>query len=382
MSSPIRRLVAQDQQRHGAAAAPSATDSAPEADNPTLDFFADLSGDAAADAPSDPAPLSPGDAFVDSNDPGPEQGVDSPNDPADVAVPAAPAPAVMRSAPAGPVTPRPQVVDVLTSLCPVFRAAHVFPGTAVPAKQLAEAVATMSRQVVMLSHALSHDADPLEIDQTWMRARMGTFVAELVANAWISASIARERTPGQHAAPEADMERLAASVDAALAVVSQEAAIAGSASRAAAVVGLVPLVYHLEQYAHFVRRALPSVELDLDGACARIGAALAAEVDAAVDVLAPLVPETVRYELASELMAHGGKFAFDARESACSEVFAALEAIRDRQGSEEEAVALMTGEQMQGGVPVARTIELMTTMFRRAVSTIEYSARSMLGEAA
>ena len=402
MNSPIRRLVRNDQVRHGGsrstsnadgvgvdeggAVAPSSFDllvemneasitvaEAVDAPNPSLERAtteAPVAGQGSPPKSQDVGP--PSSAHQDEAkyaDIGVQEDIET-------------APALIGT-PAQATAPntRPAIVDVLTSLCPVFRAAHVFPGTQVPSSQLADAVAQMTRQVVSLSHALARDADPLEIDQSWMRARMGTFVSELVASTWISSVLTRQRVEGAQSVmdPEGDIQRLAACVDGAMHVIEQEPLSAGPGSRVAAVVAMLPLVYHLEQYAHFLRRALPDVVLDLDGAAARIGEALADEVSAAVERLSPYVPETSRFELASELMAHGAKFAFDARETASSEVFAALHALGSQEEPESKALALLQSDELQGGVPVDRTILLMRTMFRRAVATIEHSAKTMLG---
>ena len=390
MSNPVRRLVRNDQVRHGApmssmnpepaivaedvSAAPSAfeylsaTNGESQADTPVVMHQSDtpFPGRATTEAPEgqEAPPLS-----QDLGPPSSAQGEQEELEYLDagVAPPRVAAAAV-----------RPSIVDVLTSLCPVFRAAHVFPGVQVPASQMANAVAQMSEQVVKLSHALARDADPLEIDQAWMRARMGTFVAELVAATWLTGYLARGGSRGA-IDPEGEMQRLAACVDAAIQVTADDAITAGTGSRVAAVVSVMPLVYHLEQYGHFVRKLFPTFPFDLDGAADRIGAALADEVRDAVARLTPLVPDEARYELASELMAHGGKFAFDARETACGEVVEKLRALAEGENAEEKMLAFLQSNELQGGVPVDRTIALLHTMFSRAVGTIEHSARVMLG---
>lgn len=388
MDSPVRRLVRNDQARHGASSSvPQAK--AEESSASALAGMLGLGEDDASVAQGDAvAPEGPGEGEAQApSEAQPERG-------------ARPAPAAMRRSALAelvhgepPVPPvrrqadgvetRPEIVDILTSLCPVFRAAYVFPGPGVPARQMADAVHVMSRQVVSISEALARDCDPLEIDQSWMRARMGTFVSELVSSAWVSTAIHRQRLPlgRQDAAPmpEGEIERLATCVSAAMRAIEGSSYGAAAGSRVAAVVSLSSLVFQMEGYRHFITTALPQIEVDLDGATRRVGAAVAEEVAAAVDRLAVYVPEDLHGELASELTAQGAQFVFDARESACAEVFKALDAVREQGGSADDAVAILRAPEMEGGVPVNRMIELLRAMFGRAVATIEFSAKAMLG---
>ncbi|MEJ7745241.1 MAG: hypothetical protein WKF61_00485 [Luteimonas sp.] len=393
MESPVKRLVRNDRVRHAPAppTAPDTTGEEGKSGSSSLGYFAGML-DVALDA---------GDHDQQQKDAiGMAQAVPAPVDVGEDQTPPAAAHA-RRSAlaelvhgqplaqpPAAAactddVEARPEIVDVLTSLCPVFRAAYVFPGPGVPARQMADAVHVMSRQVVSISEALARDCDPLEIDQSWMRARMGTFVSELVSSAWVSTAIHRQRLPlgRQDAAPspEGEIERLATCVSAAMRAIEGSSYGAAAGSRVAAVVSLAALVFPMEGYRHFITTALPEMEVDLDGATRRMGAAVADEVAAAVARLSAYVPEALHGELASELTAQGAKFIFDARESACGEVFRALDAVREQGGTAEDAIAILNGPEMTGGVPVDRMIALMRAMFGRAVATIEFSAKAMLG---
>lgn len=398
MESPVKRLVRNDHARHGASrAAPATAGEATGSGASSVGFLAGMLGVGDDDVPPVAADVALSDVAT------PEDAQAAPVSPlADDGKPVqAPHVATARRSalaelvhgrpePAAPapsreeeVEARPEIVDVLTSLCPVFRAAYVFPGPGVPARQMADAVHVMSRQVVSISEALARDCDPLEIDQSWMRARMGTFVSELVSSAWVSTAIHRQRLPvgRQDAAPlpEGEIERLATCVSAAMRAVEGSSYGAAAGSRVAAVVSLASLVFQMEGYRHFITMALPQMEVDLDGATRRVGAAVADEVAAAVARLSGYVPEHLHGELASELTAQGAKFVFDARESACSEVFKALDAVREQGGTADDAVAILNGPEMEGGVPVNRMIELMRAMFGRAVATIEFSAKAMLG---
>ena len=385
MESPVKRLARNDRVRHGVALqAPPAQQGTALAESDaqgrsesSLSFVTDM-----LDMDANAASAAP--AVVET----PEGEEEHPSVPLAVGEASAspPAPArVHAKTPHAGLAARPELLDVLSSLCPVFRAAYVFPGPGVPARQMADAVTLMSKQVVSISDVLARDCDPLEIDHNWMRGRMGAFVSELVSSAWVSTAIYRQRLPltRQDGAPTPpdEIERLAMCVSSALRAIEGSSYSAAAGSRVAAVVSLASLVFQMEGYRHFITRALPQVDVDLDNATRRVGAAVADEVSLAIQRLAAHVPEDLHGELASELTAQGAKFVFDARESACGEVFMALDAIRERNGTAADAVLLLNGPGMDGGVPVDRMIELMRAMFGRAVATIEFSAKAMLGGA-
>ncbi len=247
MVNPVRRLVESDHARHGAIA-PSAATPAPTGEEGNWSSVGSLAGMLGLNEDPTPPPVPHPEVDEDSVEPIDELGAASPPLQTPVTAPRVEAEA------------RPETVNILLSLCPVIRASYVFPGVDVPVEQMAAAVKAMSFQVVSISDALARDCDPLEIDQSWMRARMGTFVSELVASAWVSTAIHRQRLTLRHQdaapSPESEIERLAACVTAAMQAIEGSSYGATAGSRVAAVVSLSALVFQLEGYRRFITRAL------------------------------------------------------------------------------------------------------------------------------
>lgn len=279
------------------------------------------------------------------------------------------------TAPLETAAPRTELLDILASLAPIFRAAAVYPGPAGSPKQIEEAIRLLSQTSVALAERVGRETDDLEVDMRWRRSRASALAADLVTGHWLTAAIRQGGTAFDGESMQDVMPRLSAGVSTALRVVREYPTYTASGSSpVAALFAMAPLVIDLQHYADIVKSSLPDFEVDIDAAAAALGAVIGEEVQAGVVRLTPYTPAEMRIGLASELLAQVSQMAMSAWQVVRGDLFAALKNAVDTQ----EAMAVLGGKGMSGGVPISAIANRVRPMVRQVVGATEYAVRVML----
>ncbi|OCG90014.1 hypothetical protein LMG667_03295 [Xanthomonas euvesicatoria] len=378
----IRRLAALDQANHGAAVSVSEPAASEPVASSAYDDVSDPSVLLGLDMSAEPAntEAAPAEAVIEPEGVEEPTTVEVPLAAADVA-PARPAPAgESAEAILAPVRlepdARPELLDTLGSLGPIFRAAAVFPGPDAKQEDTLQVIRMLSRDAVMLADIVARDTDQLEIDQRWRRRRAGLLTSEMVASHWLSTVIGQGGLASIEEWPSANRPRLAAALAAAIDQVSETPLCdASTATASSAVFALAPLVLDLQRFADVVHISVPSFLVDADTAAALIGAVVGEEVHAGVLRLEPLLPGMSKLDIGSELMAQVGPMALAAWEGARGELLDRLKDI----DTEEDAHKLLSDPNMNAGIPVERVCERLRPMVRRLVGSTVYSAKMIGG---
>lgn len=277
-----------------------------------------------------------------------------------------------------PAPARAEVLDILASLAPIFRAAAVYPGPEGTNKQIEDTIKLLSQASVRLADQLGRDTDALEIDLRWRRSRASALAAELVAGHWLTAVIRQGGASFDGVALNEALPKLLNGVNAAVRVVREHPVhTAPGSSPMAAMFALTPLVIDLQHYADLIKVTLPDFEVEIEAAAAALGAVAGEEVLAGAQRLATVTPEALRDGLASELMAQVGQMALAAWQGVRGDVLGQLKVAPDTA----KGLEVLSGPGMSGGVPVAAIADRLRAMVRHAVGATEYAIRVMLPKA-
>lgn len=389
--SRIRRLVSDDAARHGgeqaAAAAVEAAVSGPSA----LDLLSEqlgIGGVAVNAAPTAAAAILSGDMEPDEVPPAlPPEGdheSSSPTVPVEAASYDGP-PDSPESADHGqhPVSmlermddDRPELLNIIGSMAPILRATQVFPGTGGSPQLASAAISMMSKDAVRVAHMLARETDFLECDLEWRRRNSGRLVCDLIGTQWISLMMA---TDGG-AFPDAWASEGAGRVSAALCTAIDVARMPDAEILAstgidlhAAVFALAPVLVEMQRYVEHVRRQVPDVDPDLDGAALALAVTLAEEVRAGVARLAEVWPHGAsKSALLAELMAACGPLALAAWDETRGVMFGLLKDC----GDDLDAIQGVLTTKMQDGIPITVTCERVRASVRRLVNMSYYAGQA------
>ncbi|MGX9960600.1 hypothetical protein ACW0US_17780 [Xanthomonas euvesicatoria] len=270
---------------------------------------------------------------------------------------------------------RPDLLNALASMGPIFRAAAVFPGPDADQELTLAVIKMLSRDAVGLANIIARETDELEVDLRWRRTRASAMTAELVASHFISTILSQQGVVSLDMWPASALPRLASALDAAVAQLRETPLVeSDTGSVAAGVFALAPLILDLQRFADVVTAYVPGFEVDPDTAAALIGVALAEEVEESIGRLEPLLPGVRRIDLGCELLAQAGPIAQAAWEASRGEL---LEKLKDVQ-TDQEAQALLSSDDLTKGFPVRDVCARLRPMIRRLVGASVYSAK-MIG---
>lgn len=235
-----------------------------------------------------------------------------------------------------------EVLSVLESLAPVWRAVGAFPGYEADAAELNEAVRRLSATASDLAVFVGDNADQFEVCTPWARRMVAAVCADIAATQWVSASLESEDPP------QLSAESLKPAVRIALAVSGQRALAGGRAEpisgRAALCValfkGLTPIARQVLRFEGFLRRRLPGIDVSAERLAAQIARFVAEQaLDHQSSILGddPAATEADRDALIGALVGHVSEVALCAWDDYASGV----EGLVRRAAGQEEAMQIV-----------------------------------------
>lgn len=278
-------------------------------------------------------------------------------------------------------TSLPEIIQLLNTLSPIFKAMIVCPGPhAAPEKQL-EAITRMSQASVELANRIVAETEALELDPCWAKSQaVQSITSMVVSEEWVNKAIIEGITAGKSGTePVLPVISTAQLMSQIRPVLTLPAIGMPEPTQEGLAVGLMSVLsvlgVELDRYARAVNAHCPLATVDVDALLQQLSAFLIELTEDLVPVLLKADPEANERQLQQQLVKDAGHLLVPVWSVVRSSVYSSLK------DEPEKALAMLQSADFEFGVPLTFIKERLRTTLSQVVSTAAYALSLRRGAA-
>jgi|GEM_PF-6827163 len=275
----------------------------------------------------------------------------------------------------------PEIIQLLNTLAPIFKATIVCPGPhAAPEKQL-EAITRMSQASVDLANRIVAETEALELDPCWAKSQaVQSITAQVVSEEWVNKAIIEGITAGKAGnEPSLPIINSAQLMSQIRPVLTLPAIGMPEPSQTGLAVGLMSVLsvlgVELDRYARAVNAHCPLATVDVDALLQQLSVFMIELTEDLVPILLKADPEATESQLQQQLIKDAGQLLVPVWSVVRSSVYSSLK------DEPEKALAMLQSADFEFGVPLTFIKERLRTTLSQVVSTSAYALSLRRGAA-
>lgn len=278
-------------------------------------------------------------------------------------------------------TSLPEIIQLLNTLSPIFKAMIVCPGPHAALEKQLEAITRMSQASVELANRIVAETEALELDPCWAKSQaVQSITSMVVSEEWVNKAIIEGITAGKSgtepALPVISPAQLMSQIRPVLtlpAIGMPEPAQEGLAVGLMSVLSVLGV--ELDRYARAVNAHCPLATVDVDALLQQLSTFLIELTEDLVPILLKADPEANERQLQQQLVKDAGQLLVPVWSVVRSSVYSSLK------DEPEKALAMLQSADFEFGVPLTFIKERLRTTLSQVVSTAAYALSLRRGAA-